>query len=262
MTLQRVKWRGITTDKDSAESLEYLATDLSGDVLITPGQGSYTSSTDASADTHEGAGAVDIWCTPTTGPKIERWLRSIGWAAWYRPAKAGVWRDHVHALRIDCQELSRGAKLQVGDYLAGYNGLPMGGRINKDTGSREYLDVRWLIYKETVMSLSAEDKTFITSAIERGVWGRDMPHPVTEGEKADAWQMMYWAARYSLLGLQKLGSTDFVDEKAIVASIVPAIAPALAAAINDVIEPVPGEVNADALAEAVLAKLTERLTNG
>jgi hypothetical protein len=87
-------------------------------------QGSYNGGTgevDASGNTHDGGGAVDL--TAQDWPVKVHALRAIGFAAWHRPAIPGLWGEHVHAVLIGNSKLSPAAQAQVADYLAHRNGL-------------------------------------------------------------------------------------------------------------------------------------------
>lgn len=60
---------------------------------------------------------------------VQRWqtvraLRVVGFAAWFRPAIAGVWPAHIHAMAIGDTDMdARNGIQQVADYYAGRNGL-------------------------------------------------------------------------------------------------------------------------------------------
>lgn len=87
-------------------------------------QGSYNGGrVSASAGTHDGGGAVDCWCSDVDVDRLVRVMRTVGFAAWYRPAIAGLWGAHVHAIAIGDRELSSGARAQVVAYLNHRDGL-------------------------------------------------------------------------------------------------------------------------------------------
>ena len=166
-----VIWRGITTDPESARCWEAAATDPElDDILIRPipGYGSYRDNA-ASGGTDNGGGHVDlnfVGLTDAQCRRVETVYRRYGNLAFWRPERRpdGTrygWQNHGHVLRIDCADLSDAARTQLGDYRAGYNGLPIGGRINKDTGDRRYLAARWLTIKQQLeeddMPLSDDD---------------------------------------------------------------------------------------------------------
>lgn len=89
-------------------------------------QGSYNRGVAQSAGTHDGGGAVDL--APFDYKRKVRVLRDLGFAAWYRPAIAGLWGAHIHAILIGNQRLSPAAQNQVLDYRQGLNGLADNGR--------------------------------------------------------------------------------------------------------------------------------------
>ncbi|WP_372728201.1 GH25 family lysozyme [Nocardioides sp.] len=85
-------------------------------------QGSYNrGGVAASGGTHDGGGVVDLksW----DWQRKVRVLRSIGFAAWYRPTVSGLWGAHIHAVLIDHGRLSSSAANQVAAYRAGRDGL-------------------------------------------------------------------------------------------------------------------------------------------
>lgn len=89
---------------------------------LTVVQGSYNAGgVSQSAGTHDGGGAVDL--LPYDSGRKVRVLRSIGFAAWYRPTIRGLWNAHVHAVMIDHGRLSPSAARQVVAYRAGRDGL-------------------------------------------------------------------------------------------------------------------------------------------
>ena len=90
-------------------------------------QGSYNAGgVSQSAGTHDGGGAMDISVKRGCGvhhPATVAALRSVGFAAWYRPTLPGVWEEHIHAIAISDPDLSSGAANQVSDYWFGRDGL-------------------------------------------------------------------------------------------------------------------------------------------
>lgn len=119
---ERIIWRGRTFDRFTVAALEAAEYDL--DRTLTIYQGSFNGGrVSASAGTHDGAGAVDCWCPGVTGRALARALRRVGFAAWYRPARAGVWGAHVHAIQIGNERVSAGAANQIAEYLTGEDGL-------------------------------------------------------------------------------------------------------------------------------------------
>lgn len=89
---------------------------------LTVVQGSYNAGgVSQSAGTHDGGGVVDLLAWDWQ--RKVRVLRSIGFAAWYRPAIKGLWGAHIHAVMIDHGRLSASAAQQVAAYRGGRDGL-------------------------------------------------------------------------------------------------------------------------------------------
>lgn len=130
-------WRGVLLDEVTIAALEWAEAGWSkpGNVgagqKIQPSQGSYNAGgVAASAGTHDGGGAVDIktlHLTTVQRRRLVRWLRRAGFAAWFRPAVAGLWGPHVHAILLDHPHASAGAKAQMVAYRNGRNGLANNG---------------------------------------------------------------------------------------------------------------------------------------
>lgn len=161
-----VYWRGVTADPESALCWEAAAKDPAlHDILVRPisGFGSYRTNT-ASGGTDNGGGHVDINCVGLTVEqcrRLETTYRRYGNAAYWRPERRpdGTrygWQNHLHVIRMDCADLSSGARTQVNDYLLGWNGLPIGGRITRDSGDRSYTSRRWLAVKKTLATITEE----------------------------------------------------------------------------------------------------------
>lgn len=90
-------------------------------------QGSFSSSVDASAGTHDGDAVVDIrtsgvGLTAGETTSLNRALRDVGFASWIRDARDGM-PPHIHAALIADPEMADLAKAQVVQYDAGLNGL-------------------------------------------------------------------------------------------------------------------------------------------
>lgn len=89
-------------------------------------QGSYNAGgVGASAGTHDGGGAVDINISSLSQTQVwqlVKALRTVGFAAWYRPTSAS-WNRHVHAIAIGDTDMSLSARNQVADYYVGKDGL-------------------------------------------------------------------------------------------------------------------------------------------
>lgn len=132
----RTTYDGDTVDQLTRAALEATARRLGYDLTVI--QGSYHPGVSTSAGTHDGGGVVDLdpW---DAGDKV-RELRRTGFAAWYRPAIAGLWGAHIHAVLIGNRKLSRAARAQVAEYLTGFDGLAGNGR---DPGPRRFVDHRF-----------------------------------------------------------------------------------------------------------------------
>ena len=97
---------------------------LGGNLVVT--QGSYSRNVSASAGTHDGGGCLDFSVRGLTRGQINRRvkaLRTVGFAAWYRPALPGVWGPHIHAVAIGTRDLAPIARRQVTAYRNGRDGL-------------------------------------------------------------------------------------------------------------------------------------------
>lgn len=126
----RVDWLTRAALEETAQRLGY-------DLTIT--QGSYNAGgVSASAGTHDGGGVVDL--APAKHADKVRELRRTGFAAWYRPAIAGLWPAHIHAVLIGNRKLAPVARRQVDAYLAGRDGLA-GNR--PDNGPRDFVRNRF-----------------------------------------------------------------------------------------------------------------------
>jgi hypothetical protein len=75
----------------------------------------------ASASTHDRWGVVDL--LPWDWENKVRVLRAVGFAAWHRPAIAGLWSEHIHAVLIGHPDLDPMAARQVDSYRAHRDGL-------------------------------------------------------------------------------------------------------------------------------------------
>lgn len=117
---ERVTWRGRTFSRRTVAMLEAVEEKVGP---LTIFQGSYNSGgVSASAGTHDGGGAVDAWCSQG-GEALERAMRAVGFAAWFRPAITDLWGNHVHGIAIGDRDLSIGARAQVIDYYGNRDGL-------------------------------------------------------------------------------------------------------------------------------------------
>lgn len=168
-------------------------------------QGSYNSGVSASAGTHDGGGAMDVW-----GKGTAHWnnevavLRRVGFAAWGRTPSQGPWGYHMHCIAIGDPELSSGARAQVTSYRNGHNGLANNG---KDTFTRAYVNATWEKYKATVTPVAPPRPpkpkiTFHTLSVKAGAKGLALsPWTKTEVEK-----FMSYAVQTGALSKDNRGS--------------------------------------------------------
>ena len=136
----RTIYDGRVVDELTKAALTLAAKRLGYDDGLTITQGSYNAGgVSASAGTHDGGGVVDL--SDFEHERKVRVLRSVGFAAWYRPGPpAYSWPAHIHAVLIGNRKLSPSAKAQVAEYIAGYDGLAGSGR---DTGPRQFVHHRF-----------------------------------------------------------------------------------------------------------------------
>jgi hypothetical protein len=118
----RVTYRGVTLNKRTAAAV-IQAQRLFGQPFDAIPQGSYHSTTQQSAGTHDGGGAIDIFDGDLD--KVQRVMRTVGFAAWHRPFLAGPngWNPHCHAIMLGDKEMSDGARAQIPDYRNYLDGL-------------------------------------------------------------------------------------------------------------------------------------------
>jgi hypothetical protein len=123
-------WGGVRVDPRTSLMLD--EADRLTTATMRPTQGSYSTSVGASAGTHSGGGAVDFstrGLNATEKLNLIRALRTVGFAAWIRPYRAGVWAEHIHAIAIqpggrnDRGVLAPVAHRQVQSYYDGRDGL-------------------------------------------------------------------------------------------------------------------------------------------
>lgn len=96
-------------------------------VRLTIVQGSYSTSTAASAGTHAGGGVIDLRTRDLMDkglsvPQVLKSLRWHGFAAWFRSPAQGF-DPHIHAVALRDPQLSPEAKAQERAYRNGRNGL-------------------------------------------------------------------------------------------------------------------------------------------
>ena len=111
-------------------------------------QGSFSHSVGASAGTHDGPGAFDMYTRSYSSDQKEAIglaLRKVGFASWLRRESQGPWDEHWHGIAMGTKGLPSIAESQVASYLDGRNGLRGNG---KDTDQRPD-DIRtWEEYRE------------------------------------------------------------------------------------------------------------------
>ena len=111
-------------------------------------QGSFSSHVAASAGTHGGPGAFDMYTrayTPEQKEIIGMALRTVGFASWRRRAIPGKWSEHWHGIAMDTEGLPPVAARQVKSYLNGRDGLAGNG---KDPDARPDDINTWEEYKQ------------------------------------------------------------------------------------------------------------------
>ena len=147
-----VKFGGKTVDRRTASMLaeaERLANveDPSiGRFNLT--QGSFSHSVGASAGTHDGPGAFDMYTRSYSAAQKETIglaLRQVGFASWLRRKSQGPWDEHWHGIAIGTKGLPSVAASQVQNYLDGLNGLRGNG---KDTDKRPEEIRTWEEYQK------------------------------------------------------------------------------------------------------------------
>lgn len=157
-------WRGVRVCSCMVAPLNALGANVTKrcksqvvpDFFVSPIQGSYSTSTAASAGTHAGGGAIDINTRPLT-PKqkevLQYCMREVAfadwnreptwWSAWFGKVISGGWAPHSHGVLNGCPHMSPAAKAQIAEYVKGENGL-VGG--DKDTGPRDFVGRTWAAY--------------------------------------------------------------------------------------------------------------------
>lgn len=125
----KLAFRGYTFDARTIQMIRWA--ERQAGFTFTIAQGSYNAGgVSASAGTHDGGGAVDFSVKKVSLLDMVRMLRALkdaGFAAWHRPAKPGVWGEHIHCVAIGCKDLARVAKQQVAAYDDGKDGLAANG---------------------------------------------------------------------------------------------------------------------------------------
>ena len=136
-------------------------------------QGSYSTSTSASGQTHAGGGAVDVsvkYQGLSRGDKlaIVAAMRRVGFAAWLRPETPGVWSEHIHGEAIGCPDASKAARAQWEAYRNGYDGLAGEGGKRPDPQARLGIKpTTWEAYLESKRSRSGTATTILGTQLRR-----------------------------------------------------------------------------------------------
>jgi hypothetical protein len=149
--LDHVTFGGKTVDRRTSEMLQEAerianAQDASiGRFHLTQGSWSHAG---ASAGTHEGPGACDMYTAGYSDRQkdiIGLALRTVGFASWRRRASEGPWQEHWHAIAMGTKGLPQIAQNQVTSYMNGHNGL-RGNGLDRDARPKSI--VTWEQYEE------------------------------------------------------------------------------------------------------------------
>lgn len=78
----------------------------------------------ASAGTHDKCACFDVYDVDLDWLGLQRRMRELGWAAWYREATPGLWGNHVHMVSLGCPA-PKGIYVQgqINDYYDHRTGL-------------------------------------------------------------------------------------------------------------------------------------------
>lgn len=143
--MARTIWRGVVLDERSAAMMDEVAQLV--EPYLVPTQGAYSNGgVAASAGTHDGGGSIDLSAaelTPDQRYDVVYNMRRVGWAAWLRTPAQANWGYHIHAIAVNCDDLSYGAYDQVEQYFNGTNGLYLKGQ---DDGPRDFVGTTWESY--------------------------------------------------------------------------------------------------------------------
>lgn len=158
-----VEFGGETVDRRTsrmlaeAERLANLEDPSIGRFKLT--QGSFSHGVSASAGTHDGPGAFDMYTKGYSGEQkkiIGLALRRVGFASWLRTTDQGNWGEHWHGIAIGTKGLPSLAASQVESYLDGRNGLRGNGR---DQDPRPEQILTWEQYQQSSETQVAEPQT-------------------------------------------------------------------------------------------------------
>ena len=111
-------------------------------------QGCFHTGVAASAGTHSGPGAFDMYSAGYTSEQKEiigMALRKVGFASWRRRESQGPWKEHWHGIAMDTEGLPPVAARQVTGYLNGRTGL-VGNREDPDPRPKDIKT--WEEYQE------------------------------------------------------------------------------------------------------------------
>lgn len=92
-------------------------------------QGCFNTGVSASAGTHDYDSCLDVKIEGMTWAAAQRFLRSCGWAAFWRKPSQGPWSDHIHMISLPKYMVQFVARVgiwvagQVRDYYNKLNGL-------------------------------------------------------------------------------------------------------------------------------------------
>lgn len=118
---ERIRWRGHRFDRRTKAAILALEDRL--DRRVTIYQGSYSTSVGASAGSHDGGGAVDLWVSGIDANTVTRAARNVGWAMWWRTPRQGDWGNHQHGILRRHSTASSFAKAQASNFDEGGDGL-------------------------------------------------------------------------------------------------------------------------------------------
>lgn len=104
-----------------AAHIEHTAERLTGLRIIQP---PWNVGVAASAGTHDRCACFDVSVDGLAWLDAQKALRSLGWAAWYRPTTPGLWGNHIHMVSLGCPA-PKGIYVpgQVADYYDHRDGL-------------------------------------------------------------------------------------------------------------------------------------------
>jgi hypothetical protein len=163
----RVIWRGKTMDVFTVAFMTAVEHDL-GRPIDSVFQGSYSSGVSASAGTHSGGGAADVWDRDPT--RLVSLMRKHGGAAWNRTGK-GNWTAHIHVIVGGCKAMSSAARAQWEDYQRGGDALsPYNGQ--GDYHSRAGADLNGFDWGKSAVAAWSHGDVYV-SKLKKGTRGSD-----------------------------------------------------------------------------------------